>query len=252
MNYREGAREKRKKVVSFAPSPSRRIGVVVGVIAALMFVPSWIITERDASFTCTRDASGNGTCEHVVRHALYSNRETFDARDVRAAKLEGVKGKNGKSYRVHVDVAGHDVILADFSMKDDRAIAARQIDTFAHDETARTLDARVEGQLAFMSLMVALTFALGAFVAIGSLRHYPRRRLVLDEESGLASLEKRRLGAWRTEWMTPLSEVRGAAMERSGKTWRVVVDTKTDGRVAVVEEAREYDPAIATVAEFMR
>jgi len=252
MNYREDAREKRKKVVDFRPSTMRGLGVGIAGVMALVFVPAALVAQRDASLTCTRDASGQGTCEHVIRHPFYTSRETFDVRTLRSAVLEQTRGKNGMVYRVHVWFGDRDVVLADYTSRTDHRMAASQIDAFAHTPSVASLDARVEGQGLVVSLLLGAMVVFASVIVLGAMRACPHRRLMLDEASGLALLERRSFFRWKHEWSLPLSELRGAAMEQVGKSWRVAIDTQNDGRVTVVQDAREYEPAIQEVESFIR
>lgn len=247
--YRTDAGTKRAKIVYFAPSWIRAIAMVGCAGFLLIAMRALLFTETEARFTCTRDESGRGTCEHTVTFLGRVERESFEARSLEGARLEEADKKG--VYRALILVGGKHITFSHATSREELPAMARQIDDFAHDQTQRHLDVHLGGPFPTTVRFSALAVAIAVVLVFEAMRRFPRRRLVLDEESGAARLERRWLRRWVPEWSRPLSDLRGARMLRGARSSSVVVDTERDGVVYVVEASRAHDPAVDEINDFV-
>lgn len=96
----------------------------------------------------------------------------------------------------------------------------------------------------------AIIVALGAAILVRLVNRFPRRRLVLDEEANVVQLESRSLFRWRAGWAIGLEELR--EVSTAHETRDVVLTTRNDERVTIVEDSlRDDDEVARAVDEFL-
>jgi hypothetical protein len=252
-SYRKSARAPRHEVIRFKTSSLRWFGFF---FAALFAVPMAIglltLFEQDIRFTCDRDASGAGTCEQVVRYVTRASTTTYDVRLLRGAHVAQYRGKSGPTYRVFVDIDGHDVALNDTSPNPEQSGVADRIDHFARDRSARSLNEIYEGSSTGGTIVSSLFVVIGVGILLVTLLNTAPRRLVLSEITDIAELEQHQLFRWRRVWATKLTDVRGAHVEEVGKEQRIVIDTRDDGALVAMSHTDDTDPAIAAINRIVK
>jgi hypothetical protein len=244
--YRKSKR-KRREIVRFAMPAFRVAGVVCGIVFALMSYGVSSRGERDSRLQCERTSNGEGTCTRTVRYITHVDVVTFPVTELRGARVETSHGRGGAVSRTVLEVGTSEISIASNAPKEAQTITATAIDQFARTSTTVRIDetwATDVGVAVFTSLMLALSGSTLVFTAF--LLTSPRR-LVLDEEAEIATLEKRSLMRWQKVWAVPLKDVERVR----ASSGQIVIDTKTDGLLVAVPSAREDDPAVAAIQAFL-
>jgi len=254
--YRDDAREKRRAVIAFRTTWRRFAGPILGALLAVSMAYAWLfIGEREVTFRCTRDERGEGTCEHAVHYVAWQRLETLDVRQIRGARVQVGHGKSGPTYRTFLNVEGIERPLGEVSDASEQLGVAAAIDRFARDPSERTLDERYGStrQFILMTVFFIMFCALGVAVAIGTRYMTAPRRLVLDENTNTATLERKLLFEWSRVWAVPLDSVRGARVLRAAKGFlTIVVDTNDDGALTADDATSEDDPAVRAITRFVK
>jgi hypothetical protein len=245
--YREDARPKRHAVVTFAMSPLRVAG---SAFALLFFAPVSVsvfkATETEASLTCTRAGDGSGTCTRTVKFLTRTESDTFDVQKLLGAQTKRISGgRGGVVYRTWLDVDGTEVPLGPGSHDDLQHHIGDSIDRFARTPSITKLDERYPCDPIFPAVVGVMAGCAALGLVIGALMT-SRRRLRLDQDGDLATLDQRRFIRWRPVWSMPLSGIERTRVANGA----LVLETTKDGE-RYIPLGRDGDPAIAKLNSFL-